>query len=86
MQVFTLSWTNPAAAQAYFNLDTYAGACVEAGRAVQEITGTDSLNVAAACSGGQIAAAAVGHLVVRAARARRQPRAVRSRSTGPGRA
>ena len=64
MQVFTLSWTNPTAAQAYFNLDTYAGACVEAGRAVQEITGTDSLNVAAACSGGQIAAAAVGHLVV----------------------
>ena len=64
MQVFTLSWTNPTAAQAYFNLDTYAGACVEAGRVVQEITGTDSLNVAAACSGGQIAAAAVGHLVV----------------------
>ncbi len=64
MQVFTLSWTNPTAAQAYFNLDTYAGACVEAGRVVQQITGTDSLNVAAACSGGQIAAAAVGHLVV----------------------
>ena len=64
MQVFTLSWVNPTAAQAYFNLDTYAGACVEAGRVVQEITGTDSLNVAAACSGGQIAAAAVGHLVV----------------------
>ena len=64
MQVFTLSWSNPTAAQAYFNLDTYAGACVEAGRVVQEITGTDSLNVAAACSGGQIAAAAVGHLVV----------------------
>ena len=64
MQVFTLSWTNPTAAQAHFNLDTYAGACVEAGRVVQEITGTGSLNVAAACSGGQIAAATVGHLVV----------------------
>jgi polyhydroxyalkanoate synthase subunit PhaC len=64
MQVFTLSWTNPTAAQAHFNLDTYAGACVEAGRVVQEITGSGSLNVAAACSGGQIAAATVGHLVV----------------------
>jgi polyhydroxyalkanoate synthase len=64
MQVFTLSWTNPTAAQAHFNLDTYAGACVEAGRVVQEITGTGSLSVAAACSGGQIAAATVGHLVV----------------------
>ena len=64
MQVFTLSWTNPTAAQAYLNLDSYAAACVEAGRAMQEITGTDSLHVAAACSGGQIAAATVGHLVV----------------------
>ena len=63
MQVFTLSWKNPAAEQAHFNLDTYAGACVEAGRVVEEITGADSLHVTAACSGGQIAAATVGHLV-----------------------
>jgi polyhydroxyalkanoate synthase len=64
MQVFTLSWRNPTAEQAHFNLDTYAGACVEAGRVVEEITGADSLHVTAACSGGQIAAATVGHLVV----------------------
>ena len=63
MQVFALSWRNPTAEQAGFNLDTYAGACVEAGRVVQEITGVDSLHVTAACSGGQIAAATVGHLV-----------------------
>jgi polyhydroxyalkanoate synthase len=63
MQVFTLSWKNPSAEQAHFNLDTYAGACVEAGRVVEEITGADSLHVTAACSGGQIAAATVGHLV-----------------------
>ena len=63
MQVFTLSWKNPTAEQAHFNLDTYAGACVEAGRVVEEITGADSLHVTAACSGGQIAAATVGHLV-----------------------
>jgi polyhydroxyalkanoate synthase len=63
MQVFTLSWRNPTAEQAHFNLDTYAGACVEAGRVVQQITGEDSLHVTAACSGGQIAAATVGHLV-----------------------
>ena len=63
MQVFTLSWKNPTAEQAHFNLDTYAGACIEAGRVVEEITGADSLHVTAACSGGQIAAATVGHLV-----------------------
>jgi polyhydroxyalkanoate synthase subunit PhaC len=63
MHVFTLSWRNPTAAQADFNLDTYAGACVEAGRVVQEITDADSLHVSAACAGGQIAAATVGHLV-----------------------
>jgi polyhydroxyalkanoate synthase subunit PhaC len=63
MQVFTLSWHNPTAEQADFNLDTYAGACVEAGRVVEQITGQDSLHVTAACSGGQIAAATVGHLV-----------------------
>jgi polyhydroxyalkanoate synthase len=63
MQVFTLSWRNPTAEQAHLNLDTYAGACVEAGRVVEEITGADSLHVTAACAGGQIAAATVGHLV-----------------------
>jgi polyhydroxyalkanoate synthase len=63
MQVFTLSWQNPDADQAHFNLDTYAGACVDAGRVVEEITGADSLHVTAACSGGQIAAATVGNLV-----------------------
>jgi polyhydroxyalkanoate synthase len=63
MQVFALSWRNPTAEQAHFNLDTYAGACVEAGRVVEEITGADSLHVTAACAGGQIAAATVGHLV-----------------------
>jgi polyhydroxyalkanoate synthase len=63
MQVFTLSWRNPTAEQAHFNLDTYAGACVEAGLVVEEITGADSLHVTAACAGGQIAAATVGHLV-----------------------
>jgi polyhydroxyalkanoate synthase len=63
MQVFTLSWRNPTADHAHFNLDTYADACVEAGQVVEEITGADSLHVTAACSGGQIAAATVGHLV-----------------------
>ena len=66
MQVFTLSWRNPTAEQAHFNLDTYAGACVEAGQVVEEITGADSLHVTAACAGGQIAAATVGHLVATA--------------------
>ena len=66
MQVFTLSWRNPDAEQAHFNLDTYAGARVEAGRAVEEISGADSPHVTAACAGGQIAAAPSGISSLRA--------------------
>jgi polyhydroxyalkanoate synthase len=61
--VFSLSWRSPTADQAHLNLDTCAGACVEAGRVVEEITAADSLHVTAASSGGQIAAATVGRFV-----------------------
>jgi polyhydroxyalkanoate synthase subunit PhaC len=61
-QVFTISWRNPDAAQGHFDLDTYAQAVLEARDAVAEITGQASVNVNAACSGGIIAACALGHL------------------------
>ena len=61
-QVFTISWRNPDAAQGHFDLDTYAQAVLEARHAVAEITGQPTVNVNAACSGGIIAACAIGHL------------------------
>jgi poly[(R)-3-hydroxyalkanoate] polymerase subunit PhaC len=61
-QVFTISWRNPGAAEGHFDLDTYAQAVLDARDAVAEITGQPAVNVNAACSGGIIAACALGHL------------------------
>jgi polyhydroxyalkanoate synthase len=61
-QVFMVSWRNPDEPQAYFDLDTYAEAVLEARQAVAEITGQDAVHVNAACSGGIISAGALGHL------------------------
>jgi polyhydroxyalkanoate synthase len=40
-QVFAISWRNPTERHADWDLDTYAGAVLEALEAVEEITGTD---------------------------------------------
>jgi polyhydroxyalkanoate synthase len=61
-QVFMVSWRNPDAAQGHFDLETYAGAVLEARDAVAEITRQSAVHVNAACSGGIISAAAVAHL------------------------
>ncbi|HUA46286.1 MAG TPA: alpha/beta fold hydrolase [Solirubrobacteraceae bacterium] len=61
-QVFVISWRNPDAAQAHFDLDTYAQAVLEARDAVADITGQRAVNVNAACSGGIITACVAGHL------------------------
>jgi poly[(R)-3-hydroxyalkanoate] polymerase subunit PhaC len=61
-QVFVVSWRNPDSAQGHFDLDTYAQAVLEARDAVAEITKQEAIHVNAACSGGIITAAAVGHL------------------------
>ena len=61
-QVFVMSWRNPEAAQGHFDLDTYAQAILEARDAVAEISKQAAVHVNAACSGGIIGAAAVGHL------------------------
>jgi polyhydroxyalkanoate synthase len=61
-QVFTISWRNPDVEQGHFDLDTYAQAVLEARDAVAEITRQSAVNVNAACSGGIITAAALGHL------------------------
>lgn len=61
-QVFTISWRNPDVEQGHFDLDTYVQAVLEARDAVAEITRQKAVNVNAACSGGIITAAALGHL------------------------
>jgi polyhydroxyalkanoate synthase subunit PhaC len=61
-QVFVISWRNPEAAQGHFDLDTYAEAVLEARDVVAEITKQPAIHLNAACSGGIVSAAAVGHL------------------------
>jgi polyhydroxyalkanoate synthase subunit PhaC len=61
-QVFAISWRNPDAEQGHFDFDTYAAAVLEARDAVAAITGQPAVHVNGACSGGMIAAGALGHL------------------------
>jgi polyhydroxyalkanoate synthase len=61
-QVFMVSWRNPERENGHFDFDTYADATLEAGRAAAAIAARESVNVMAACSGGIIAAGAIGHL------------------------
>jgi polyhydroxyalkanoate synthase len=61
-QVFMISWRNPDVGQGHFDLDTYAGAVLQARAAVAEIARQPAVHVAAACSGGIISSCAVAHL------------------------
>ena len=61
-QVFTISWRNPEQAQGHFDFDTYANAVAEARDAVAAITEQESVNLAAACSGGMITAGLLGQM------------------------
>lgn len=61
-QAFAISWRNPSAGHAHFDLDTYAEAVADARDAVAEVTGQERVHAAAACSGGIIAAGLLGHL------------------------
>lgn len=68
IQIFTLSWRNPSAAEASWNLDTYVGATVEAMDAVSTITRSDTMGLISACAGGLTAMATIGYLAARAPR------------------
>ena len=61
-QVFLISWCNPGAEQGHFDLDTYVRSVLQARDAVAEIAKQRAVHVNAACSGGIITAAALGHL------------------------
>jgi polyhydroxyalkanoate synthase len=61
-QVFVVSWRNPTAQQHAWDLNTYAGATLEALRVAAELAGSDSVNPIALCAGGITTAALLGHL------------------------
>jgi polyhydroxyalkanoate synthase len=62
LQVFMISWRNPDARYAKWDLDTYGAAVVEAMDAAARITGSEQAVLAGACSGGIIAAMVAAHL------------------------
>ena len=62
-QVFTISWRNPSAEHRAWDLDSYAGAVIEALDAVEEITGSPRSHVLGLCAGGIVTSTVVSHLV-----------------------
>ena len=62
LQVFMISWRNPDARHAQWDLDTYGQAIVDAMDAAARITGSERTLLAGACSGGIIAAMVAAHL------------------------
>ena len=61
-QVFMISWRNPDARHAKWDLNTYGQAILDAMDAVTRITGSEQTALAGACSGGIIAAMVAAHL------------------------
>jgi polyhydroxyalkanoate synthase subunit PhaC len=62
LQVFMVSWRNPDARHAHWDLDTYGQAVLDAMDAAERITGSDQTALAGTCSGGIIAAMVAAHL------------------------
>jgi polyhydroxyalkanoate synthase subunit PhaC len=61
-QVFMISWRNPDARHAKWDLDTYGAAILDAMDAATRITGSEQTVLAGACSGGIVAAMVAAHL------------------------
>src|SRR5689334_11779817 len=62
LQVFMVSWRNPDARHAKWDLDTYGQAILDAMDAAARITGSEQVALAGACSGGIVAAMVAAHL------------------------
>jgi polyhydroxyalkanoate synthase subunit PhaC len=62
LQVFMISWRNPDARYAKWDLDTYGQAILDAMDAAERITGSEQTALAGACSGGIVAAMVAAHL------------------------
>ena len=64
-QTFALSWRNPTPEHRNWGARTLSQALLEAIDGVREITGSEDVNIAAACSGGITASMLLGYLAVR---------------------
>jgi len=64
-QVFAISWRNPDERAAEWDLDTYAGAVIEALDATQTITRADKAHVLGLCAGGIVLSTVAAHLAAR---------------------
>ena len=62
VQVFMISWRNPDARCASWDLDTYGQAILDAMDAAERITGSERTALAGTCSGGILAAMVAAHL------------------------
>src|SRR5271163_155141 len=62
LQVFMVSWRNPDARNAKWDINTYGQAILDAMDAAERITGSERTALAGTCSGGIIAAMVAAHL------------------------
>jgi hypothetical protein len=62
LQVFMISWRNPDARHAKWDLDTYGQAILDGMDTAARITGSEQTALAGACSGGIVAAMVAAHL------------------------
>lgn len=62
LQVFIISWRNPQVEHATWNLDTYAGAVLQAVDVAREISGSDEVLALGMCAGGITLATALSFL------------------------
>jgi polyhydroxyalkanoate synthase subunit PhaC len=60
--VFAISWRNPGQEQGDWDLDTYAGAVIEAFDAAGAISGSDSIHALGLCAGGMVLSIVAAHL------------------------
>jgi polyhydroxyalkanoate synthase subunit PhaC len=61
-QVFAISWRNPDARHAGWDLDSYGHAIIQAMDATREVTGAPRVSVCALCSGGIVSSMVAAHL------------------------
>jgi polyhydroxyalkanoate synthase len=66
LQVFMVSWRNPTKEQSDWDLDTYAGAVLDAVDVAREVTGSPDVTTMGFCAGGQIMTTALNHLAATA--------------------
>ncbi|TAF65027.1 MAG: alpha/beta fold hydrolase [Cytophagales bacterium] len=65
IQTFVISWRNPTAKHRNWGFQDYIATVEDAIRVVNEITGSEDVNLTGACSGGMTVATLLGNLAVR---------------------